>query len=312
MTRRFVTLALLSILMRPDSGQAQLCREWEAVKTVGKIDRKTVPEASGLTYSRRFPGEVFWLNDSGNKAELILSSADGSGWRKIAIEGVRLRDSEALTGTECADGEACLIVGDVGDNNRKRETGHLIVIREADIQNGKVKPLHAVKFKYPDGAQDVEAMAALPNGDLLLMAKRFTLMGSLPAEVYSLNKADWQTPGDVPVTAKKLGELPIPDWFPDKAFLATAVTDAAVNSKRGVLGILTYNDLIEIPLTKLNDLAHAKSWKEGRDFAKAPIQSLAQQETLTYLPKDDRVLWSSEWFSPETPIFSMTCRKAQP
>ncbi len=312
MTRGFVTLALLSILMQPDSGHAQLCQEWDAVKTEGKIDRKSVPEASGLTYSRRFAGEIFWINDSGNKAELIQSQADGSGWRKILVEGIKFRDSEALTAADCADGEPCLIVGDIGDNGRKRETGHLVVIREKDINGGKVQPLHAVKFKYPDGAQDVEAMAALPNGDLILIAKRFTLMGAVPAEVYSLSKADWQTPSEVPVTAKKLGELPMPQWFPDKAFLATAVTDAAVNPKRGVLGILTYNDLIEIPLMKLNDLAQAKTWKEGRDYAKAPIQSLAQQETLTYLPKDGRVIWSSEWFSPETPIFSMTCRKAQP
>lgn len=312
MTRPFVTLAFLSFLMRPDSGAAQLCQEWDAPKTVGKVERKSVPEASGLTYSKRFPGQVYWINDSGNKAELILSRTDETGWRKIQIEDVKLRDAEALTAAECEDGEPCLIVGDVGDNKRKRETGHLVVIRERDVENGKVKPLHSLKFKYPEGPEDVEAMAVLPNGDLLLIAKSFTLLSALPAKAYSLSKSDWQNPSATPVMAEKLGEFPLPNWFPDKTFLATAVTDAAVNPKRGVLGILTYNDLIEIPLTKLNSLSDAKDWKEGRDYAKVPIQPLAQQETVTYLPADGRVIWSSEWFSPETPIFSMTCRKAQP
>ncbi len=311
MTRVFITLTVLLLLLRPDSSLATLCQEWEPVKTVGKVHRKSIPEASGLTPSRRWPGHVFWINDSGNSAELILSHADGKDWKKIAVDGPKFRDTEALTHADCG-GESCLIIGDIGDNKRRRQDVQLTIVRESDIKGDKVTPLHRVRFTYPGGAHDVEAMTALPNGDLIFISKEINLMGALPAKVFTLTKDEWQKPGATSPVAKVLGALPIPMMMPGKAFLATAVTDAAVNTKRGVLGVLTYSGLLEIPLTKLNDLANAPGWKEGRDFANLPIESLAQQETVAYLPNDDRVIWTSEWFSPETPIFSMTCRRSAP
>lgn len=312
MTRTLSTLTLLLSLLHSDVLWAALCQDWEPPKSVGKLDRKAVAEASGLTPSRRWPGDVYWINDSGNKAELILSTADGKNWRKIEIEGPKFRDTEAMTSYDCGDGESCIIIGDVGDNKLKRKDVELTVIRESDISNKKVKPLHRFKFTYADGAHDVEAMAALPNGDLIFISKEITLMGALPARVYTLPKTEWQSPGTHAPVAKTIGELPMNVWLEGKAFLATAVTDAAVNAKREVLGVLTYSGLIEIPLTKLNDLANAPGWKAGRDFAHVPMQSLSQQETVTYLTKEDRMLWTSEWYSPETPIFSMTCRRAEP
>lgn len=311
MTRVITTLTVYLLLLYSTNTWAGLCQQWDASVKTGKMDRKSVPEASGLTASRRWPGDVFWINDSGNNAELILSHADGKNWRKISVEGPKFRDSEALTSADC-DGEPCLIVGDVGDNSMKRKNVELTVIREIDIKKGKVTPLRRFKFTYPDGAHDVEAMTALPNGDLLFITKEIALMDAMPAKVFLLSKKDWQNPGPQPPVAKEFGSLPMDVWLAGKAFLATAVTDAAVNTRRGVLGVLTYSGLIEIPLTKLNDLANAAGWKIDQDFAHVPIQSVAQQETVTYLEKDDRVIWTSEWYSPETPIFSMTCRRAEP
>lgn len=322
MTRYRLPLIIICFLLRPDTSAAHLCSEWDKPTSVGVIDRKAIPEASGLTYSRRWPGEVFWINDSGNKPELILSSADGKNIRKVLIEGPKLRDSETLTSTTCADGEACLIIGDTGDNNSKRKNYELVVVREKDIEDGKVKPLHRLKFQYADGPHDVEAMTALPNGDLLFFTKEFTLSKALPSSVYRLSKTAWQSAsststdnasaiGEASLIAERVGQLPIPDWLPGKVFLSTAITDAAVNTKRQVLALLTYSGLIEIQLNKLEDLANAQKWKEDRDYAHVPIHNLGQQESVTYLTTEDQLIWSSEWYSPATPIYSMTCKRAE-
>lgn len=307
-----VLLPLLALLLHPDIGAAKLCQDWGEAKAVGHLARKKVPEASGLTYSRRWPGHLYWVNDSGNKPELILSNHAGNNMKVIKVAGGKFRDAEALTSTTCDDGESCLVIADVGDNGRKRKQVELIVIREKDISGDEVAPYRRIKFQYSDGPHDVEAVAALPNGDLLMITKEHTLMRALPAQIYSLPRADWQNPRARDLTAKLLGTLPIDVWLPEKVFLASAITDAAVNQKRQVLGILLYSTMLEIPLTKLNDLSAASKWTKGKDFAIVPLQNLSQQETVAYPDKEDRVIWSSEWFGSETPIFSMTCLRAQP
>jgi hypothetical protein len=128
--------------------------------------------------------------------------------------------------------------------------------------------------------------------------------------LFVLDKADWLEGSGFP-EAKKIGSLPIRQWLPDKGFLGTAVTDAAYNEERDVLGILTYSVLVETPLNKLKDFNEARVWKEGDDFSLVPIKALKQQEAVAYDQKGERVIWSSEFLPPETPIYSLTCERTE-
>ncbi len=297
---------LTILLLLPHLSHAGLCRKWSEVKTEGHLTRKFIPEASGLAVSRQFPERVYWINDSGNPADLIVTDRKGSNIQKINLQKKKFTDTEALAVADC-DGKSCLIVADVGDNRKRRKNVELIIYLEQDLKPPRAKPFRRVKFMYSDGPKDVEAMVSSPKGDLLFITKEISLLSSAQSFVYQLPKKDWLHSGEKFLIAKKLGALPIHKWLKDQSVLSAAVTDAAFNAQRSVLGILTYAALIEIKWEKMSNLELASMWTQDVDWALVPIESLDQQETLAYAPKEDRVMWSSEFFAPKTPIFSMTC-----
>jgi hypothetical protein len=296
----------LPILLQAADSQAKFCRSWSEPKNEGSLERKSVPEASGMATSRRYPNRVYWVNDSGNKSLLFHSTVSGQNLKTIKIDGVKFRDTEALTVAPCGD-DSCVIVGDVGNNNVKKRHLHLYVFKEKDLNGAEAKPFKTVEFDYPDEPHDAEALATLPDGRLILITKEMTLMNLADPGIYAFEKSQWLEGGKQ--EPKRIGSLPIRQWLPDKGFLGTAVTDAAVNEERNVLGILTYAALIETPLEKLKAFNEAGVWQADRDFKVLPIKALKQQETMTYDPKSARVIWSSEFFPPASPIYSMTCER---
>jgi hypothetical protein len=207
--------------------------------------------------------------------------------------------------------EASGMAASIGNNHGRKRNAVLYLFKEADLNRTEAKPFRKVEFTYPDDAHyDVEAMTALPDGRLLFLTKELTLMNTAEPRLFTLDKAQWLE-GAGTVQAKRIGTLPIKQWLPDKGFLGSAVTDAAYNPKRDVIGILTYAALVETPLEKLKEFTVPRAWEAGRDFAVVPIKPLKQQETMTYDLKGERVIWSSEFFPPETPIYSLSCERIE-
>ncbi len=254
-----------------------------------------------------FPGRLYWVNDSGNKSLLFHSKINGKDIKKINISDAEFRDTEALAIAPCGE-DSCLIVGDVGNNKLKTRDSELYLFKEKDLKGDKAKPFRKVKFTFPDGPHDVEAMTVLPEGDLIFITKETSLMGGTEPYVFMLPKAEWLE-GAGPFVAREIGKLPIGKLLPDKGFLGTAVTDAAVSTAREVLGVLTYAAIVEIPLENIKNFKQAQLWERDKDYALVPIKTLNQMETLTYLPKADRLVWSSEFHPPATPIYHITCER---
>lgn len=306
-----MTLTALFTLLHSADGHAAFCAKWDEPKKVGELRRKILPEASGVATSTLFPGRVYWINDSGSKPIVYFSQLDGKGGGKAELKIESIRDAESLTVAPCG-AESCLIVGDTGDNSRRRKNVLLSLFKEADLkESGSVKPQRQLKVKYPDGPHDVEAMTALPNGDLLFISKEVTLSDAANAHVFVLTKEEWiDATSDDTLVAKETGTLPVSRWLEGKTFLGAAVTDAAVNTERAVLGVLTYSALVEIPIGKLQDIGNVAQWNPDADYKIVPIKNLIQQETLTYLKNPDRALWSSEANTKDpAPIYSMTCKE---
>lgn len=294
----FFALAL-SILLHAKTTEAKFCKTWSAPKSEGMLDRKFVPEASGLAASVKFPGRYYWVNDSGNKDRLYQSSINGTGIKTIPLKDTKFRDTEALSVAPCGE-DSCVLVGDVGNNSGKKRNPAVYVFKESELEGSTATPFRKVEFTYPDGPHDVEAMAVLPDGQLILITKELSLMNSAEPAIFALTKSEWLEGSGTP-EAKRIGTLPIRQWLPDRGFLGTAVTDIAVNSARGVLGVLTYAALVETPIEKLG--------QRDAEFSLVPVKALKQQETLTYDLKGERVIWSSEFLPPSAPIFSMMCER---
>lgn len=298
---------LLGFLLQAGASSATFCKKWSTPKTEGVLERKFVPEASGVAASVEFPGRIYWVNDSGNTSQIFHGKINGNEFKKIGISDATFRDTEAMTTAECG-ADLCLIVGDIGNNKLKKRASELYIFKEKDLTGDKAKPFRKVKFTYPDGEHDAEAMATLPNGDLIFITKETSLMSGQEPTLFMLPKSDWLE-GTGEFVARDLGQLPMGKLLPDKGFLGTAVTDAAVNLEREVLGVLTYAALVEIPLEKIKGFKIPQLWERDRDFALVPIKSLNQQETMTYLPKSPRVVWSTEFFPPSIPIYQMECER---
>jgi hypothetical protein len=59
-------------------------------------------------------------------------------------------------------------------------------------------------------------------------------------------------------------------------------------------------------------LGKSSDWKINRDYTVVNLQPLSQQESITYLPEKDQILWSTEYLPPNAPVYSMTCERAVP
>ena len=153
----------------------------------GHLQAAKLVEASGLAASRRQPGLLWAINDSGNEPMLFAFAADGSDLGQVTLAGVSNVDWEDLAAFTW-NGEPWLLVADVGDNPGRRSQVVLHALREPQVDAqgrfaGAVRPSWSLAFTYPDGPRDCEAVAVDETaGQILLLSKR-----SEPPVLYSLH-----------------------------------------------------------------------------------------------------------------------------
>ena len=128
-----------------------------------------LPEASGIAASRRVPGRLWAHKDSGEPVLFALDTR-GAVTGQLALEGAKVEDWEAVAIGPCPDG-SCIYVGDIGDNDGHRD--HITVYRLAEPgeqldSSAKSEAFHA---RYPDGAQDAEALLITPDGRPFVVTK---------------------------------------------------------------------------------------------------------------------------------------------
>src|SRR5688500_11017219 len=192
--------------------------------------RPELVEASGATLSASQSGVVFTINDSGNQPVLFAldtTGADRGAWR---VTGARNVDWEAASAGPCGQRapagsvdttrpaagapNACVYIGDVGDNDAKRASRVIYKVPEPAAQRagfvGTVAA-EALAYRYADQPHDVEAMYVAPNGDTFLITKR-RLVGPdrrlRPSLVFHLPAAAWGGASQ-PVVAALVDSLPI-------------------------------------------------------------------------------------------------------
>ena len=128
-----------------------------------------VPEASGLAVSRRVPGRLWTHNDSGEPVLFALDER-GSVTGQLRISGATVEDWEAIASARC-DAGSCLYIGDIGDNDTKRD--HITVYRVPEPEGSANTSAAAEAFHgtYPDGPHDAEALLVAPDGRIYIVTK---------------------------------------------------------------------------------------------------------------------------------------------
>ncbi|MGK0273298.1 MAG: hypothetical protein ACI88H_003978 [Cocleimonas sp.] len=197
----------------------------------GSIIAPSIDEASGLAASR-LNDKILWVhNDSGDTARIFAIDTQGHQLATVNITGVKNTDWEDIA-SFVYQGEAYLLIADVGDNQAKRSQYQLHLIKEPDLSqlNGQktlsVKPSWSMTFTYPDGAHDCESVAVdVAKQKIRLLTKRdklpilYELPLIAPSAQGDSNNASVQM---INKQAKRLGEIaPFPTAMLDYVSIYT-------------------------------------------------------------------------------------------
>lgn len=188
----------------------------------GAVTVRGLPEASGVTMSRRAQGLVWSHNDSGDP---VLHAVDLTGDVKgtVMVTGARVDDWEDVAAAPCARG-SCLYIADIGDNNRTRSRITVYRVAEPAVTDRATAPAEAFHAVYPDGPHDAEALFVTSSDDLFIVTKA-------SADATAVYRFPKPLRSDGAMSLQLVGKLPVPritgaGASPDGAWVAVRTADA--------------------------------------------------------------------------------------
>ena len=141
-----------------------------ACQATGELTRLVgVPEASGLTMSGRVAGRFWTHNDSGAPVLFALDER-GTVTGRLQISGATAEDWEAVASAPCGTA-SCLYIGDIGDNDTKRDHVTIYRVPEPDTTANTSAQAEAFHAAYPDGPHDAETLLISPDGRIYIVTK---------------------------------------------------------------------------------------------------------------------------------------------
>ncbi len=230
----------------------------------GTLESPDIVEASGLAASRRAPGILWVVNDGGEPPVLHALSGSGEALAAVRVAGAANRDWEDLAAFD-RDGESWLLIADIGDNAGVRPYVTLYLVPEPLAAAGVgATPARTIRYRYPDGPQDAEAVAVDATAGLVyVLTKR-----SEPPRLYTVPLA--APPGRRPVVAEKVMDVTsLPPRDAAVGLLASAIPfhwqptgmDIAADGSAAV--VLTYADVYYYPRRS------GESWADA--LSRAPL-----------------------------------------
>jgi hypothetical protein len=268
---------------------------WELRRTAeprrtGVFRDRSVDESSGVVASRRQPGLLWTLNDSGNDAWIYAADTLGRIHGAFEVTGARNVDWEAISLGPCPSGE-CLYIADTGDNVQGRRTSVIYRVAEPGLPSGRTSTARAeaLEFQYSRGRWDVEAAFVDARGAVFLITKGRTAR----PRVYRLAPEAWK--GEETATAVEVGRLPI-----DTGNLGNRVTDAALSPSGRTVAVRTY---VAIYLFALGPSGSLTPSGVGCDAAGLQLQG----EGISWLDERVLVLTSEGGFGTRGTIVLLQC-----
>lgn len=169
--RHWLRISVALALMIPFLLAEAMDDEYGVATQLGEIADPLIQEASGLAISRTTTNAVWMHNDSGDKPRLFLVGLDGTTQAVVNVADVTATDWEDMCSFEL-DGEAWLLIGDIGDNEKQRGKKtprcQLLLLKEPAPVNSQrpkkngessVAVFGTTTFEFPDGPQDCESLA---------------------------------------------------------------------------------------------------------------------------------------------------------
>jgi hypothetical protein len=226
------------------------------LEPLGRFDVQSIPEASGIVKSRRFPG-IFWVhNDSGNPPLLFAVRSDGGIVGRFRLSVPNL-DWEDIT----IDDEGHLYLGDIGNNGGLLPVRVIYRIDEPDPSRPSDRPLPstAATFYAPPRSNRFDAEGLVfERGTAIVVAKYFD---GREAEMFAV-PMDVPAPLARPVAPRLICRLP--------AFKEPA-TGAALSEDRALLAVCSES------VTRIYQRGDSPPWRLLAEirYQPQPIEGIA-------------------------------------
>lgn len=295
-----VAVAVLSAGVLPSALRAQATpQRWTWVaptewRQTGRMAHPRLAEVSGVAPSRDHAGVLWVINDSGNPPDLLAVDSTGTLWGGIPLRGAPNIDWEEIALGPCAMA-TCLYIADTGDNRERRSEVAIHRLVEPLPPTAQTMPPLAVetlRFRYPDGPHDVEAMGVLPDGSILLVTKGRSggiLAFRLPQEAWSADEV---------AVAERVDSLPITAALG----MGRAVTGMAISQDGLRVMVRTYRDLFPFVLE-----AGHRFRPLGATTACDILGQEPQGEAVGWLPDGRVILLSERGLLKEGTVFVGRC-----
>ena len=209
-----------------------------------------LPEASGLALSRRSPGLLWSMNDSGDTTLYALSTT-GELRGRVRVTGATIRDWEDVSTGSCPGG-SCVYLADIGDDGAKRMQVTMYRVPEPKAEDSATARAEAFVFDYPDKAHDAEAAFVLPDQTLFVITKGH------PTVLY---RAPRDAQPGTSATLTKVAELPVDQFLADEDRKRSRITDAETTPDGAWVALRTNAELLlvrtrDLVAGKLDDVWH--------------------------------------------------------
>lgn len=280
----------------PDgTAQAQETADFGPPARGGVLRSPDLKEASGIAASKCQP-DVYWThNDSGDDAFLYAINGTGASLGVWRVAGAKNRDWEDIAEFKDPDGRCYVLIGDIGDNDLKRESLSVYKVAEPKVDDAsrasnKANPVETavaetISFHYPDGRHNAEALMVHPSsGDIYVLTKS----KKEPVSVYKLT----QRFGPNIQTVSKVAQFTVPA-VPNGLITGG---DISPDGKNVVICDYVYGYELKLPAFSAN---FDDIWKQPPlrfDLGDRPVG-----EAVGYLPAGDSVIAVSE--EPNSPIY---------
>jgi hypothetical protein len=153
----------------------RLCRADDEI-AVGSIEDAALAELSGLATTPSSPGVLWAQQDSGNASELFaIDPSSGASLGRYPVDAPNVDWEDMAT-----DVDGNVLIADTGDNREERANVEIISVAVPVTPSATAGVPHVplpatlTAYRYPDGAQDVEALFVDPaTGDRYVLTKPF-------------------------------------------------------------------------------------------------------------------------------------------
>ena len=157
---------------------------FKKAEIIARISSKEINESSGLAVSK-CQDDVFWThNDSGDGPFIYAINSNGESLGTFRLPNVNNVDWEDMATIKSNSGECFLYIGEIGDNERKRDVHAIYRIKEPLVSveasgSSRKDPVitssaEILRFSYSDGRHNSETLLVDPrSGVIYAVTKEF-------------------------------------------------------------------------------------------------------------------------------------------